>query len=235
MQEGDGEVNELIVQRIQALLRMTEENGATASEAANAAALVQKLLFKYNLELSQVREKPTDPLAAYRHNRDLHPRYGWEIVLLQEIAQANFCSAVMSAQGAREPIHLIGKPDNIEVVKALYQTVRHILIHLANQAWRRIRGQTCVPVHEWKYDFYFAAVTEITRRLQQQRQEDQASEAGMALVVVSNQELEQATASFIGRTGRMTFTREMHPDAARAGREAGQSILLQPTRGVIEG
>lgn len=99
-------MNAEIVVKIQKLLALAENNGATEAEAVTAMAMAQKLLEKYNLDLYTVQQTASavKPAAEKREKTtidNLSAQYQWQRSLWDAIATSNFCwywTAVVQAE-----------------------------------------------------------------------------------------------------------------------------------------
>ena len=84
------EEKDSILKRIQKLLKMSEENGASENEAMMAASKVQELLKEHNLSLSDVKDD-TEQEPIDRENFDLG-KENWRGWIAQATAKLYFCS-----------------------------------------------------------------------------------------------------------------------------------------------
>jgi hypothetical protein len=87
-----------ILKRIQKLLALTVERGATPEEAATAAAKAQALLFEHNLSMAQVEavgDIGGDEIFDYVLDIAAAMRFvNWRKALISAIAEYNFCTTI---------------------------------------------------------------------------------------------------------------------------------------------
>ena len=62
-------MQESISKKIQALLSKTVENGCTEEEASQAFSMAQKLMIKYNLDLSDVEKESIEYVKKYFNSK----------------------------------------------------------------------------------------------------------------------------------------------------------------------
>jgi len=242
---------ETIVERVRKLLAKTVERGATPAEAATAAAKAQALMFAYNLELSQVEDKPADPLAAYKREGEDYGRMAWRRDrtwmrdLMHAVAVNNFCKLVYYSTSNKDygtRLDLIGKPDNIRFCRELFAWLVVQLDSMRLEAWA-VYLKVCKadgerPIHGTRYraSFYAGAVEVIASRLAAQRREnEQASADSRALIVITGKELIQATQALAGRLRASRTRRWTADDDARdAGQQAGQRVSIMSSSRQLE-
>lgn len=106
---------EKVMELINKLLSVTTENGATENEAIEASLKVQKLLAKYDIELSDVNKLKEDiVMATVKTSNDL-----WRIDLANIIAD-NFCCKVFGLGGDTV---FYGYKRHCEVAKAVFISI----------------------------------------------------------------------------------------------------------------
>lgn len=220
-------MNEKIIDKIRKLAALSKSSNE--HEAALAAARMQELLFKHNLDMSAIetKEEESDYLRSdYQTGRDT-----WRQVLMNVICVNNFCQAVKLRE--KGEVAIVGKPHNVEVVQFMYEYLNRELVRLADRGWER---QQVMDIYEdgqkhssrrWKNSFYWGANNIIAQRLKAQRRQDEevSPEAG-ALVLVTGRELVLATKDLIGRTGNTRRRATVYNDGYAAGQEAGRNIGL---------
>lgn len=111
------EANEKIMNKINALLEKTTENGCTPAEAAEAAAMVQKLLAKHHLELTEQREVAEDVLGCVEIMK-----HEWEARLANVLAENGCCQVVLHRIGGEKKLSFMGRETDLNAVLALYDT-----------------------------------------------------------------------------------------------------------------
>lgn len=139
---------EKIIEKIQKLLALQEdaENQGSLEEAANAAAKVQTLLLKHNLDMAKVNghEKVAVILKAVSSKgTGWNKRQGkWMQGLYQGICEHNFCNLVLSHGWDKEEIkmQLMGEPHNLEVVEYMGYSLSQTLLRMQSRAWLKYYG-----------------------------------------------------------------------------------------------
>lgn len=111
------EANEKIMNKINALLEKTTENGCTPAEAAEAAAMVQKLLAKHHLELTEQRDVAEDVLGCVEIIK-----HEWEIRLASVLAENGCCEVVIHQRGREKKLSFMGRETDLNAVLSLYDT-----------------------------------------------------------------------------------------------------------------
>jgi hypothetical protein len=134
-------IDESTINKINALLNLTNMNGATEHEAANASAHVMRLLAKYNLDMAEF-DKISNPVEEitrdFQSNNKSMPT--WKTNLISCIAKAHFCSIYLST-GRRSTSHVIvGKPTNIQAVKILYSFLLDVIESDSQMALKSYKG-----------------------------------------------------------------------------------------------
>lgn len=181
---------EALLNRITALLEKTVDNGCTVEEAAAAAAKVQDLLLKYNLDMAEIirakGQKSEDMISKEGIPISIH-KYtmkGWRINLMDYLAYFNFCK-MLYRQGANVFI-LIGREVDVQVVEQLYHSISNQLEERCNKEAKAeeevgvIASNWPAPdnTQTWKASFFQAAVEAIRKKLalEQAKAEQQAQQ-----------------------------------------------------------
>lgn len=150
-----------LMERIQKMIRLRDNPGATVGEVANATTMIQELLLKYNLSMSEIEQHtPQQKLEDEYQKSDRFDlgassnyRTEWRVALLNVIARNHFCRMAYfsrtkaqkrwnyttnqyeTVEGKDASAVLIGKPYNVQVTKELYEWIAWQLNRLCTQAW----------------------------------------------------------------------------------------------------
>lgn len=244
-------------------LKNLAENPSTPGEAAAAAAGLQRLLFKHNLSLEDIKVADKDATGDYSRNEfDIGVTYGnvesrWKYDLLRIVASVNFCK-VFHYSGTVKKAMIIGETHNVIMVTGMYEYLRDEIQRLIKRDIK-IARQTPGTVPEqgfaWSYSYRTAAISQISFRLWEQRREDVAeaekatsdkmrgsdsvsgSGSGSALVIQKDKTLSNAVAKLVGRT-KASKTRghsSFNVSASLAGRLAGKEVSLNRQVGGSKG
>lgn len=205
---------EKIHSRIRKLQKLQEGASAIGSmeEAANAAAQIQKLLFKHNLDLNQIEpEKVKDRLIISKF--EIGKKHGfrktesdWLSTLLNVICVNNMCKSIrmnkstMYEEG-RIDMRIIGEPSNIEVVTYLFDQLVATIKYSRRLAFKQ--AEEDYP--GLKRNGYFRSYSKafcaaIAEKLHEQQEANKVEyTGGSALMVINNEALEKKAAEQFGR------------------------------------
>jgi len=189
---------ENILERIQKLIALQEdaERQGSLAEAANAAAKVQDLLLKHNLDMAEVNgHKKVDVILKKLSCKEMgwNKRQGrWVPSLFNGICEFNFCNLVMAPGWDNEEIklNLMGEPENVEVVEYMGYTLVQQLLKLEGAAWRSYRGPD--KRGTFRRGYFQGAVLGVTSKLREQRNKAMEDNTGVsALVHVQSEKVEK--------------------------------------------
>jgi len=118
-----------LIEKIQALMQMTTERGASESEAEIAARKISELLVKYNLDLAEVKNIEVDDEMDMGFPRDINargkkvwhmntPMPEWLHHLATAIGRLNFCEVV----GNNMAIYL-GLKRDVQIAEYMFETL----------------------------------------------------------------------------------------------------------------
>jgi len=220
--------SEKVINKIRKLLNLAAEgNGATAEEAASAAAKAQELLFAHNLEMSQVSS--LDPEAYEKDKFSLGKYQGnisWRRKLMNVVVRTNFARCVYVESTA--DVYLIGKPSNVEAVKYLYAYLSREIERLMREY---CKDKGFGASGKESSAFLMGAMFAVAKRLTDEfdaKTEPTATANSRALVVTTGKELDVAVRELFGatRTGRSAGT-PRHSPAFEAGVVEGRQIPIR--------
>lgn len=241
---------ETLVDRVRKLLALAARAG-TPEEAATAAAKAAAIMVKYTIAESELgagdREGYTraslQPEGPIVHRCVM----AFDQSLLGIVAEASFCKAILSrsARGQTDG-DVIGQPHNIEIVRYLFHYLRREVDRMGNAAARaaqresaecRLTGSIAEPIlgpNAYLRHFRMGALAAIRDRLLAPREEaKQENESTMALIVLKDAELEEATGKLVPNL----TTRRSHSagiadyGAYSAGYVAGRDMPINPALG----
>lgn len=172
-------MSDAILQKIQKLLALSNDKGATEAEAATAAEFVQRLLQDNGLTMAQVEAKGgnTDEVGGKREKRttDRRAMYAYQRTLMGTLAANNFClHTIMQVRNAK-PLYsggrgltsrchvLIGRFINVQATEQMYDYLETTMRRLASEAgidYRKTRD----------FNFFLeGATSRVVERLHEQR------------------------------------------------------------------
>lgn len=127
------------LQKLMAKADSTKEIG-NAAEAAAFSAKVNDLLTKYNLEMADIEFSKEDEVIADDQNGLilLNKTGRWTSRLLSTLCNYNYCKCVYHTFGRSKEMRvtIIGKKENVEVVRFLYDILKSQLEKIAKNEWR---------------------------------------------------------------------------------------------------
>jgi len=242
---------EAVIDKIAKLLNLAEGKGATANEAAVAAAKAQELMDRHRLDRATIDagSGPDSEQVGFSKGDPLEKMgraVSWKLFLGGDLAAIHSCRLVVTPVGktlkGRVELILIGRPSDTQVVSYLYTYLTREIERLTKFALVSMRGYfiSRSDAVEWGRSFRLGAVAEVLDRLieAQKRVHDQAKQDGAqcrALVLLDDHK--KAVADFAkrfvrGRVYRHDMPRQDH-HGHLAGRRAGRNIALQD--GLSEG
>lgn len=137
-----------IIERIQKLMNVKQERGASEAEAAMAAKLVQQLLAEHNLSMAAIDRAGGTADAGGKRVKDqagFKQVYKWQQRLMRKVAEANYCTALIrhewvdkgGSQGLKyvfDGYDLIGRVDNVTTVKLMFEYLLQAIERLARES-----------------------------------------------------------------------------------------------------
>ncbi len=221
------DVDDKVLERLQALLRLAQDGGATEAEASLAMERAHSLLLKHGLEMADV-EGDGQGGGVEEFLYDGLTRQGWIPALVTVVGSNNYCR-VLIVRGSK--LSIIGRSYNVKVVHQMSLWLIGQVSGLASTDWdtREFLGRTGgVSRNEWRESFIQGVMNRIDERLRQQRADDDGvSENVRALVVTFDEEnADYLTAHYPHlRSGRTYY---VHTGAYNAGVSAGDSVSTMP-------
>jgi len=223
------DVDDKVLERLQALLRLAKDGGATEAEASLAAERAHTLLLKHGLEMADVEgDGQGGGVEELRYDGLMNQR--WIPSLVAVVGGNNYCRVLTHNTGQ---LSIIGRSYNVKVVHQLSLWLIGQVSGLASTDWdaREFLGRTDgVSRSEWREGFISGVMQRIGERLRQQRADDDGvAENVRALVVTYDEE----NADYLGvaypnlADGRRY---SVHGGAYNAGVSAGDSVSIMPER-----
>ena len=234
MTSGAVDITADLIQRLQKVRALTESS--VPGEAAAAAAKLQEILLKYNLEMEDIKDdSPVLDDRYVKEELELGTTSGnminWRRILLSGIARSLMCAA-FGYQGTRKMV-IVGQGHNIEIVRHFYDYLSSEISRLADVTWTKARNRTREHARSWKSSFYNGAVDIVVQRLEEKYQQvSQQDSHTQALVLRNQRDLDDAVEHLIGRVRKNTV-RQRHSKAGYGrGARAGKRVNLdRPVRG----
>jgi len=161
------EEKDSILKKIQKLLKMSEDNGASENEAMMAASKVQELLKEHNLSLSDIKDDSEhEPI-----DRDDHPlgRENWRAWIAQATAKLYFCSMFQKTgfdenyKKVKKAV-FVGRKSNRIVAKSMCDYFEKTVERLADEEFKNTPGSKSA-VNKMKHAFQLGCASRLQSRL----------------------------------------------------------------------
>lgn len=246
-----------LTERVAKLANVTQENGATENEAANAAAAMQKLLQQYNLQLAdlsadlQARDNPMATEIVMFGSRDHKVTYRgqpWKRELAYKVGSAFFCETLTSPASAT----FLGTKVDVETAAYTFNFLVNTLDPMAraytaeytdkkiaelgfeNKSFLRGADHPNVVRNSW----LDGAVRTVTKSLNKQAQVFEESSKKAGALVIARQDAAKAYAMeqykrAYKKKGYTPSDNQTNWDAFADGKDAGEKITV--TKGVTAG
>jgi len=223
---------EKVIDTIQKLLRLREGTSSQA-EAESAAAKVQELLFKYNLEMAEVNSHvPEDERTVGQEEFQTGEGKNegtWIQQLYWMVSKYNFCFALILSHPRKKSetkMGVVGRPGSVQAVQYLVEWLIPEARNLAKQSFREYEGWE--KKGKFTRGFLSGFVIGIGGKLYEEWQAQQSRDENCkALVVTSGKEVKEYVLNrypFVGRARRSSSSSQ---DGHTAGVEAGRSTQIR--------
>jgi hypothetical protein len=187
---------ENIKDKIDKLLRLQKgaEEIGSIEEAANAAQKIQAILMKYNLDLSDIKDKEENPIFTnYVNLGDIgwsKIESKWMISLITVISRHNFCKAIFFDR--TETFEIIGTETNVKVVEYFISQMINKIKTLRVHAYRqRVKEFPDLKKNSYYRSYSTAFTAEIAVKFRQKEAELKQEYLGAtSLMVVNNEAIE---------------------------------------------
>lgn len=208
------------IRKVLALTTSSEEG-----EAAAAAAHLQRLLEKHNLSIADLEQKGAAKPGVRESGHDLgKAAFRWKLDLADGIAEHYYCAPLVDY--SRKTVAFVGRPDNVDTLKALYtwliEQVKQVAA-IERRTHQDATGEHVDPLR-WQVNFGLGAASRLVSRLRNLRAErarDEAAAAGNALVVSHASEVSDWLEQHYGyRLDGQPTARERRWEEERAARQA---------------
>lgn len=134
---------ETVVARIQKLMNLTTERGASEAEAALASSHVQRLLAEHNLSMSAVEASGDRGSTGSERTRQegigSRQVYKWQRRLMKQIGELNYCKVLerhktqWNKPSVFDGYDLIGRIDNVTTVRLMFEYLLYTIERLARE------------------------------------------------------------------------------------------------------
>ena len=222
-----------VIERIRGLLAKGYQ---TTNEHEQEAFLAkaQELLLRYNLAESQVyggRAKKSD-MKKYTFDIGEGGDISWRRQLIYDIAKLNFVAAVYDTGTSK--VHLVGEQHNVQVVQYLFVYVSRNILRAATKKWElEMRKPSWKRASHngraFKNAFYHGAVAGVRDQMTRAKKKvGEETANNMALVVVKDQEVEDAKLRFFPNLRKGQVAKVQDNGGWETGYAEGKSMPIQP-------
>jgi hypothetical protein len=228
-------------------------------EATAFTNKVNELLTEYQIDMSKIVDAPVQDVNGYRET-ELGLNHRWKTSLLNILCKHNYCEAIFHTRPKQTQVTIIGKSDNVEVVKFLYGVLVPQFERMSAAAWKTYLADIRLQLlnrgyakdhklyknpwtlsnisnsFQYKNSFYRGANSGINKRLTEQKAaaNQQYGESLTSLIVVNDAAIKEYIKTNMGKIGSMKGTSsKLNGDAYKKGVEAGQNATI--ARGVSFG
>jgi len=167
------EEKESILNRIQKLLKMSIENGASENEAMLAADKAQKLLQEHNLSIADIKDdSQAEPMDSedVEVDRDL-----WKGYIRNATAKLYFCTTYSTMKLDKhykkvKVITFVGRKSNRMVATEMCKYFINTVDRLADEEFREVPGSRAA-INRMAHAFKQGAATKLSSRLRKKYEE----------------------------------------------------------------
>ena len=223
------QVEDRIIEKLQALLRLARDAGATEAEASLALERAHALLLKHGLEMADVEEDGSEPSAVFEDAWDGLLGQTWIASLVNVVGRHHYCRVLRSNSTGK--LIVVGRKVNVRFTYELSMWLVRQVSNLASADWaaREWTGETKgLREREWRQSFIYGVLNRLDERLGEQRadEEGQRSDA-RALVVHYEAENKDFMAQHYPNLGHARSV-PLHVEAYRSGVNAGDGVSVNP-------
>jgi len=167
------EEKESVLKRIQKLLQMSTENGASENEAMLAADKAQKLLQEHNLSIADIKDdSQVEPMESedVEVDRDL-----WKGYIRNATAKLYFCSTYSTMKldthyKRVKVITFVGRKSNRMVATEMCKYFINTVERLADEEFREVPGSRAA-INKMAHAFKQGAASKLSGRLRERYEE----------------------------------------------------------------
>lgn len=224
---------ETILEKVKKLLAKANAQGVSEEEAQIFTNKANELLIKYNLSITQVSDiggktrvtQDFITLGDYAGKTD----GDWVQLLLNALAKANFCDYLTLVDFNKKQGTLIGRKENLEVLKYMFEYLYGTIKSLESKTWKSYLGNE--KRNAFKRGFYRGCVIRIATRLRENmekvvQEEAQVNNQTNALILVRNTEVKEFKETAYPDASQRKTTKLSGLNGRQLGDIAGRNISL---------
>lgn len=226
--------NHNIIERIQKLLSLSKNN-ANPNEAANAAALADKLINRHQLSMAEIQATSHEQIPVGKHNTPIYSscrRTAWKAHLASSLARHYDCALYISygyeGKNKTSNYTLVGRNEDCEIAIFMFNWI-------TNEIERLAKKNASGLGHNYSQTYCEGAGVGIIEKLRSEKEnlrtEARAEGKGSALVLLDNKAIEAARkldqlCPNLRRTAELSGASNKNAMAFSSGREAGKSMNI---------
>jgi hypothetical protein len=171
------------VDRINKLLALARDGGATEAEAELAMAKAQELMAEYNLSAATLEAKGGAKENRVKQREDQNLMYAWKRELLEQVAKVNFCHVFIVEKRTRAGqkigggYQIIGRESNTVATRVMFN---YLLATIEKMLVSEIGTSPQDRYSRWGHSFRIGCADRLRERLQERfdaKLEEQAKAA----------------------------------------------------------
>lgn len=228
---------ENVLHRIKKLKALADDK-ANVNEAANAAAMAQKLIEKHRIEEAELFELTDEEDQEEVGEQDLETFNGtnmvrWRLDLANHLAYYNNCKTV-SYRGNRRSkrqakMTIVGRPSDVSTVRYLFQSLTRDIERLCKRLRPHGGGKS------WSNSFRLGAVQAVSQKMKEAKAAARVGASTQALVRVDNaMNAVDAAMKEMGVGKARKYTHHVDPFAYQAGKRAGKNLNIGTAKGDLK-
>lgn len=226
------EIDKNLEAKIRKLLKLQEgaQEIGNVHEAANAAAKLQDILLKHNLDISNINLKDHQDPEVGQGGIDIGGRTKknegeWILSLFHHVGLANMCHPILIKRKGREcKIVLVGTEMNVDMTQYICDQLIPRLRDLCKKYWKKYEGTE--KVNAFTRAFLKHAAIEVGKRLKENIVDAAKTNEGIAgLVRVTN----ALVKDYVEKNFNTVPTKQRQYSAssgAALGRQAGRNVEI---------
>jgi len=230
------QVEDRIIEKLQALLRLARDAGATEAEASLALERAHALLLKHGLEMADVEENGSEPSAVFEDAWDGLLGQQWIGILVNIVGQHHYCRVIRSHQTGK--LIVIGRKVNVRFTYELSMWLIRQVSNLASADWaaREWTGETKgLREREWRQSFIYGVLNRLGERLKEQKADEEGLRSDVrALVVRYDDENRDFVSEHYPNLTRGRSV-PLHAEAYNSGVRAGDGVSINPASRQVKG
>lgn len=207
-------------------------------EAAAAASAIQRLLVEYNLSMEEVessisKDERKDAVEEEKASGFTYKSIGgqWEYRLAYICCKYNFCKCFMFGSSYKNLL-LIGKKENLEIVKWLREMLSERFVEISNEKWKEYKKteeyllQPAISKDRFQRGFLMGCVAGIDEKMKEiaerdKREDEVYSSKVTALTLRNNTDIDEFIAN---KYSKVKYTKNRAAAGTASARNMGYKV-----------